>query len=110
MSERDLRTRIAYAIAQADGDLPGMEPDSWDYVLADAVIREIGLAQQSDSSDPVGQSADHNTPPGVRERLTQALGSEEHADAILNLIGLTQQQLTCPHGLVLTRWLTRWEG
>ena len=42
MSEsKDLRTRIAYAIAQADGDLPGMEPDSWDYVLADAVIREL---------------------------------------------------------------------
>lgn len=39
----DLRTRIAYAIAQADGDLPGMEPDSWDYVLADAVIRELNL-------------------------------------------------------------------
>lgn len=37
----DLRTRIAYAIAQADGDLPGMEPDSWDYILADAVIREL---------------------------------------------------------------------
>ena len=44
MSEsKDLRTRIAYAIAQADGDLPGMEPDSWDYVLADAVIRELRL-------------------------------------------------------------------
>ena len=41
MSESNLRTRIAYAIAQADGDLPGMEPDSWDYVLADAVIREL---------------------------------------------------------------------
>lgn len=42
----DLRTRIAYAIAQADGDLPGMEPDSWDYVLADAVIRELGLKRE----------------------------------------------------------------
>lgn len=42
----DLRTRIAYAIAQADGDLPGMEPDSWDYVLADAVIAELRLKPQ----------------------------------------------------------------
>jgi hypothetical protein len=40
-----LRDRIAYAIAQADGDLPGMEPDSWDYELADAVIRELGLTR-----------------------------------------------------------------
>ena len=33
----NLRHRIAYAIAQADGDMPGMEPDSWDFHLADAV-------------------------------------------------------------------------
>ena len=33
-----LRTRIAAAIAQADGDLPGMEPASCDYEMADAVI------------------------------------------------------------------------
>ena len=37
----DLRTRIATAIAQADGDLPGMEPDSCDYEMADAVIAEL---------------------------------------------------------------------
>jgi hypothetical protein len=41
-----LRDRIAYAIAQADGDLPGMEPDSWDYELADAVIRELGWREE----------------------------------------------------------------
>ena len=35
---QDLRTRIAAAIAQADGDIG---PDSWDYKLADAVIREL---------------------------------------------------------------------
>jgi hypothetical protein len=39
----DLRTRIAYAIAQADGDEPGMEPASCDYEMADAVIAELGL-------------------------------------------------------------------
>lgn len=39
----NLRTRIAYAIAQASGDLPGMEPDRPDYELADAVIAELGL-------------------------------------------------------------------
>ena len=39
----DLRDRIAYAIAQADGDPPGMEPASCDYEMADAVIRELGL-------------------------------------------------------------------
>ena len=38
----DLRHRIAYAIAQADGDAPGMEPASCDYEIADAVIRELG--------------------------------------------------------------------
>jgi hypothetical protein len=43
----DLRTRIAYAIAQADGDLPSMEPDTWDYKLADAVIRELKLERES---------------------------------------------------------------
>lgn len=41
-----LRTRIAYAIAQADGDMPGMEPDSHDRHLADAVIAELALTQQ----------------------------------------------------------------
>lgn len=44
----DLRDRIAYAIAQADGDLPGMEPASCDYEMADAVIRELGLRQEYD--------------------------------------------------------------
>jgi len=34
----NLRDRIAYAIAQADGDPPGMEPASCDYEMADAVI------------------------------------------------------------------------
>lgn len=51
-----------------------------------------------------------DTPPGLRERLTQALGSEENADKILSIIGLTEQRLTCGHGLVITRWVTRWEG
>ena len=36
-----LRDRIAYAIAQADGDEPGMEPASCDYDMADAVIRDV---------------------------------------------------------------------
>jgi hypothetical protein len=43
----DLRTRIAYAIAQADGDEPGMEPASCDYEMADAVIRELGLRRDT---------------------------------------------------------------
>jgi hypothetical protein len=43
----DLRTRIAYAIAQADGDEPGMEPASCDYEMADAVIAELGLRQEN---------------------------------------------------------------
>jgi hypothetical protein len=42
----DLRTRIAYAIAQADGDDPGMEPASCDYEMADAVIAELGLKRE----------------------------------------------------------------
>ena len=37
----NLRDRIAYAIAQADGDEPGMEPASCDYEMADAVIRDV---------------------------------------------------------------------
>jgi hypothetical protein len=37
----ELRDRIAYAIAQADGDEPGMEPASCDYEMADAVIRDV---------------------------------------------------------------------
>ena len=46
MTEPDnLRDRIAYAIAQADGDPPGMEPASCDYEMADAVIRELGLTR-----------------------------------------------------------------
>jgi len=36
-----LRDRIAYAIAQTDGDEPGMEPTSCDYEMADAVIRDV---------------------------------------------------------------------
>ena len=43
----DLRTRIAYAIAQAEGDLPGMEPASLDYERADAVIAELGLRRDT---------------------------------------------------------------
>jgi hypothetical protein len=43
----DLRTRIAYAIAQADGDEPGMEPASCDYEMADAVIAELKLEKQT---------------------------------------------------------------
>jgi hypothetical protein len=42
----DLRTRIAYAIAQADGDEPGMEPASCDYEMAVAVITELNLDKQ----------------------------------------------------------------
>lgn len=38
----DLRTRIAAAIAKADGDIG---PDSWDFHLADAVIRELALKE-----------------------------------------------------------------
>ncbi len=43
----DLRTRIAYAIAQADGDLPGMKPASLDYEMADAVIAELNLRRDT---------------------------------------------------------------
>jgi hypothetical protein len=35
----DLRTRIAAAISRADGEM--IEPDFWDYRLADAVISEL---------------------------------------------------------------------
>ena len=42
-----LRDRIAYAIAQADGDLPGMEPASCDYEMADAVIEDLGLRKET---------------------------------------------------------------
>ena len=38
-----LRDRIAYAIAQADGDEPGMDPASCDYEMADAVIEALKL-------------------------------------------------------------------
>jgi hypothetical protein len=51
-----------------------------------------------------------SAPPGVRERLTQALGGEENADKILSIIGLTQQTITCENGFVINRWVTRWEG
>lgn len=51
----DLRTRIAYAIAQADGDLPGMEPAQQDYELADAVIQELNLRpEKGQRSNPDG--------------------------------------------------------
>jgi hypothetical protein len=67
----DLRTRIAYAIAQADGDDPGMEPASCDYEMADAVIRELGLREES--RGPVtayraGQYRDNQT---LRRYVTQ---------------------------------------
>jgi hypothetical protein len=39
----NLRDRIAYAIAQADGDEPGMDPASCDYEMADAVIAAVNL-------------------------------------------------------------------
>ncbi len=39
--ESSLRDRIAYAIAQSYGDPPGKKPATWDYELADAVIREL---------------------------------------------------------------------
>ena len=52
-----LRDRIAYAIAQADGDPPGMEPASCDYDMADAVIAALGLrpekGQRSNSTGPL---------------------------------------------------------
>lgn len=41
--KQNLRDRIAYAIAQADGDLPGMEPASCDLEMADAVIEALNL-------------------------------------------------------------------
>lgn len=46
-----LRTRIAYALAQALGDPPGMEPASSDFELADAVIRELRLKRE-DATEP----------------------------------------------------------
>ena len=44
----DLRDRIAYAIAQSDGDEPGMKPASCDYEMADAVIEELTLARDDE--------------------------------------------------------------
>jgi hypothetical protein len=52
----NLRTRIAYAIAQADGDLPGMEPASCDYEMADAVIEALGIYE-----DEMGTGATRRT-------------------------------------------------
>ena len=49
----DLRYRVAYAIAQADGDPEGMEPASCDYEMADAVIAELGL-HRNDEEDEYG--------------------------------------------------------
>ena len=64
--DRDvLRTRIAYAIAQADGDLPGMEPASCDYELADAVIAKLGLRQEWGALD----GEDDGTLADTREAL-----------------------------------------
>ena len=37
----NLRDRIAYAIAQVEGDEPGMEPAECDYAVADAVIQGV---------------------------------------------------------------------
>ena len=56
---QDLRTRIAAAIAQADGDIG---PDSWDYKLADAVIRELGLRIEYGALDAnnCGRSSDYD--------------------------------------------------
>ncbi len=51
-----LRDRIAYAIAQADGDEPGMEPASCDYEMADAVIEALNLR-----TDQVGTLTRHVT-------------------------------------------------
>ena len=57
-----LRDRIAYAIAQSDGDEPGMKPASCDYEMADAVIAELGLRRASRPND-----YDHvQYPPGDR--------------------------------------------
>ena len=39
----NLRHRIAYALAQADGDEPGMEPAECDFEMADAVIAALKL-------------------------------------------------------------------
>lgn len=49
-----LRDRIAYAIAQADGDLPGMDPASWDYELADAVIEALSDVLKTSNSHACG--------------------------------------------------------
>ena len=49
----DLRHRIAYAIAQADGDAPGMEPASCDYEMADAVIEALGLREERTETETV---------------------------------------------------------
>ena len=48
----NLRTRIAYAIAQADGDEPGMEPASCDYEMADAVIAAVLRQEYDPYSEP----------------------------------------------------------
>jgi hypothetical protein len=71
----DLRTRIAYAIAQADGDEPGMEPAACDYEMADAVIAELGLTKE-DEYNPYNPF-----PPPYRVRyVTEWKAEDEKSD------------------------------
>jgi hypothetical protein len=42
----DLRTRIAAVVADVMNGTPE-KPERWDFLLADAVIRELGLQKQT---------------------------------------------------------------
>ena len=42
----DLRTRIAAVVADVMNGTPE-KPERWDFLLADAVIRELGLREQT---------------------------------------------------------------
>ena len=82
MSQDVLRTRIAYAIAQADGDPVGMTPASCDYEMADAVIADLGLRRASKPND-----YDHRDyPPGDRY-ITDWIATREPRSA--DKLGLT---------------------
>ena len=75
---KHLRYRVAYAIAQADGDPEGMEPASCDYEMADAVIRELGLRPElGQRSKPTGPLWGANNRYNVTRYVTEWKNNDE---------------------------------
>mgnify|MGYP003608899370 CR=1 FL=1 len=92
-----LRDRIAHAIAQADGDLPGMEPASCDYEMADAVIAELGLQTEWGIDIAYGgYERDFTDRDEAAERLAEIV--EDYGDA---------QPARAP--TLMHRYITEWE-